>query len=307
LTSGWVNDRSIVSVNGDLFSQSLEPGIRSLQQSVRNFTQWGMTDLSANERRILQFVDRSLLRFSSGIFINNRLLQTSLPRQTPQGVVHDAVIPLDFIPISSFNQQRQPNWEGNWQSVPILQLSMGDFGGLERAFASVRSEVDGSLQLWELVETSRVDSGNNRIMFQVETPAFSFANSIGALELKKLVSAELWIDRLFGIIDVDFEYRPDSAVCWMPWARFKECSPQNTEETSSVPIGYGADMGPCYRSTLVLPKPPETCAPCGTGRPSYIARQFQFRLTIKGSCRVRGIWALSEKVEEGMYHQKFVC
>ena len=306
LANGWVNDRSIVPVNGDLFSQSVEPGIRSLQQSVRNFQQWGMTSLSANVQRILNFVDRSLLRFASGIFFQNRLLQTSLPRQTPQGVVHDAIIPLDVMPISSFNQQRQPNWEGSYQSVPIFQLSMGDFGGLERAFAAVRSEVDWSLQLWELVETSRVDNLNNRIQFQAETPAFNFANTLGALELKKLVSAELWVDRLAGKVDFKVEYRVDSSTCWMPWSEWSECSPQNTAETLASPVGYSTELGTCYRATTHLPKPDPTCAPCNASRPSDLGYQWQARITIKGYVRIRGFWLWAEKTERGLYSPKLV-
>jgi hypothetical protein len=45
LANGSVNDRPITPVNGDLFYQSLEPGIRSLMQSVRYFTQWANTSL----------------------------------------------------------------------------------------------------------------------------------------------------------------------------------------------------------------------------------------------------------------------
>ncbi len=309
LVNGWVNDRSIVPVNGDLFSQSLEPSIRSLVQSVRNFQQWGQTEISANENRILQFNDRSLLRFATGIFFSNRLLQSALPRQTPQGVVHDAVIPLDFTPISTFGATLQPNWEGSQEGIPIFQMSVADFGGRERAFAFVRSEVDHSLQLWEIMEsvpTNRFDNVDNRIVFQFETPAFTWDGSIGGLELKELVGAELWWDRMFGSVEVKVEYRPDSATCYLPWHEFTDCSPANTAESVHVPVGYPVDLGPCYKATVSLPRPDPTCAPCNAARPANVGYQFQFRITIKGYVRVRGLWFWANPVQKGLY-QNLAC
>src|SRR5207245_7682814 len=58
---GPVGDRSIVLVNGDIFYQTLEPGIRSFVYAVRYFQQWGNTPLSRPENRVLAFNDRSLL------------------------------------------------------------------------------------------------------------------------------------------------------------------------------------------------------------------------------------------------------
>lgn len=313
LANGSVNDRSVVPVNGDLFYQSLEPGIRSLMQSIRYFTQWANTSLSANENQILQFNDRSLLRAASGIFYNNRLLQTSLPRETNQGIVHDAILPLDVLPVSSFDQQRRPNWEGSYEGLPVFQMAVADFGGRERAFGAMLS-VDGSLELWELTYSGKFDFADElndmarRVVWQVDTPAWTWANTIGELELKKLVGAELWVDRLYGTVNFEIEYRPDGATCWIPWIKWKECNAKNTAEIAGLPPGYPVPLGECYRSTLVLPKPPENCAPCGIGRPAYVCYQAQIRLTVKGFARLRGIWVWAEGVERAMYPEKnMVC
>lgn len=307
LTNGWVNDRSIVSVNGDLFYQSLEPGIRSLMQSVRNFTQWANVEISSNENRILQFNDRALLRFGSGIFFNNRLLQTALPRQLPQGVVHDSIIPLDVSPISTFNSQRPPNWEGNYEGIPILQMAVGDFGGNERAFTAVVSTVDGTMQIWEMTTNSRVENVDNRIVMVTEYPAFTWAATLRELEMKKLVSAEIWVDRLWGTVQFQLEYRPDGATCWIPWRIWKECSPRNTAESVGLPVEYPENMGECYKMTMILPMPPLECSPCGTGRPAYIGYQFQARLITKGYMRIRGFWLWAEKFERQQYGSQMVC
>lgn len=314
LINGSVNDRSVVAVNGDLFYQSLEPGIRSLQQSVRYFTQWGNVEISSNEQRILNFNNRDLMRGSTGIFFDNRLLESALPKQTPQGIVHQALIPLDVIPISSFNQQKQPNWEGMYEGVDILQMATGDFGGRDRAFATVVSRGDGdvpagTIQLWEITNTSRTDKvdggidGGNRVTTIAEFPAFTWAGSIGELNLKKLVMAEIGVDRVFGTVDFFLQWRPDSAACWINWHQWKECSPKNINETVAEPIAY--PLPEClesYRATMRTPKPPENCAQ-PTGRPAHIGFQMQCRLIWKGFARIRSFILYAEPVEQGLYRQ----
>lgn len=297
LGNGWVNDRSVVAVNGDLFGQSLEPGIRSLNQSTRLFGQWGNIPISANENRILQYNDRALLRFSTGIYFDNRLLQSALPVQTPQGVVHNALIPLDFVPISSFSQQKQPNWEGMSEGLKILQLSVGDYGGRERAFATVVNEA-GHIALWELTQGDKFDNGDSRIVSIIEFPAFTWGDE---LSLKKLVGAELWIDRLFGKVQFTLEYRPDGQACWILWHAWTKCSTKNNPEDVNTPIAY--PLTPClesYFATMTLPKPPANCA-TATGRPSDQAFQFQARLIMKGFARVRGFYLHAAKLGRKLY------
>lgn len=311
LVNGSVNDRSIVAVNGDLYYQSLEPAIRSLDQSVRYFTQPGNRKLSANEQRILQFNDRSLLHYSSGIYFDNRLLETALPRQTTYGVVHDALIPLDFMPISAFTANRTPNWEGHLEGAAMFQMSVVNWGGRERAMAAVLA-ADNSLELWEISNALKFDFSEdstlaNRVEWFLETPAFNWGNSIGELEFKKLVGAEIWIDRLFGTVIFGVDYRPDGATCWLPWIDWDECSPKNTAETLGLPASYPVNLSECYKATMVLPKPDPTCAPCNNNRPANIGLQFQMRIRVKGWCRIRGVWMWAEPVEKGMYAPSLVC
>lgn len=305
LNNGWVNDRSVVAVNGDLFFQSLEPGIRSLNQSVRLFGSWGNIAISKNETRILQFTDRSLMRYASGVYFDNRMLQTALPKMTAQGVVSQAVIPLDFTPISSFHTKsatyetdRPPNWEGMYEGLDLFQLNSGDFGGRERCFATVRSQLDASIQLWEFITASRFDDVDHRITWVMEFPAFNWGDET---QLKRLVGAELWIDRLFGVVQFSMEYRPDGQACWIPWHTWKKCSEKNSTETVQNPYAY--PLVPClesYFSTMTLPKPPENIC-TATGRPSDTGYQFQCRLVIKGFCRMRGLYLHATKVGRKLY------
>lgn len=299
LVNGAVNDRSIVPANGDLFFQSLEPGIRSLLQAVRYFSQWGNVEISSNEQRVLQFNDRSLLKGASGIVFDNRLLQTALPFQSPVGIAHKALIPMDFIPISSFNRQKEPNWEGVHSGLDFLQLFTGDFGGRERAFAAIVSRDDGSINLWELTSTSKTENADGRITWKVEFPAFNWGKPF---DLKKLVTAELWIDRLTGTVEFTLEYKPDGQTCALPWHRWQACAPRTSAEDCENPVAYPlTQYGPCYISTMTMPKPPESCAACNTGRPANIAYQIQPILTVKGYCRLRGILLHAEPYMRKLY------
>ena len=302
LNNGWVNSRSVVVVNGDLFGQSLEPGIRSLNQAVRDFGMWGNIQISANETRILQFNDRSLLRYSSGTYYDNRLLETSLPVRTDQGVVSNAMIPLDFTPISTFNNQKQPNWEGMYEGLDIFQINIGDFGGRERCFVTARSRIDQSIQLWEFISGTKFDNstanGEVRITWAIEFPAFTWGDEN---ELKRLIGAELWIDRLTGTVDFTMQYRPDGQACWLTWHQWKKCSTKNSPETVENPYSY--PLTPClesYFSTMTLPTPPQNVCTT-TGRPSDIGYQFQTRLIITGFCRVRGLYLHATKYGRKLY------
>lgn len=305
LSNGSVNDRSIVAVNGDLFFQSLEPAIRSAMTSIRYFGQWGNIPFSANETRVLNLVNRSLLRFSSGINFSNRLLETTLPRQTAQGVVHQALIPLDFMPISSFNEQSPPIWEGIQQGLNVLQLLVGRINNVERAFAITLSDVDSSFNLWELTNSERFETNDVRVKWMIEFPALTWGEEF---ELKKLAAFELWIDRMFGEVLFELEYRPDSDPCWHPWHKWKQCTSRNTCEDVFNPICYPVrPLQESFRSTMITPKPPSGECESITGRPAYIGYQFQVRLTILGFCRVRGYLLHAEPVERSLYSRMMTC
>jgi len=310
---GPVNDRSVVKVNGDVWFQTLQPAISSMFSSVRNFNQWGNRDISSNEDRLLGFNNRALLNFSSGMLFDDRMWQTALPMQLAQGVAHQAIAPMDFVPISSFGADVNPVWQGMYEGLQILQLFAGDFGGLQRAFAVAVSALDSSFQVWELTDFLRTDfrlpdqtnvNNETRVTWVIETPAWTWGDEF---MLKKMVSAELMFDKLFGTADIQVEWRPDMDPCWKLWARWKECSARNSSEDCFNPITYplvGYREG--YRATRTLPQPPLECE-SATGRPAHIGYQHQLRITIKGWLRLRGLLVHAEEVAQRLYHSPIPC
>lgn len=309
IANGAVNDWSVTPVNGDNFFQSLEPAVRSLQQAVRYFGQWGNAQISSEVNRILQFTNRALLPWSSGAYFDNRLLQTALPVQTPQGVVSSQMVIIDFMPISSFGITTQsgtianPVWEGSYEGLKILQLLTGIFGGVERCFAISVSDTDSSFEVWEFVIGLRTDNGDNRITLQAEFPAFTWGTEFG---MKELVGGELWIDRLWGTVEFTMEYRRDGETCWNFWHKWKECSSRSSAEDCPPTTYPLTPHGVGYRQTMTLPKPPTGPCDSQSGRPTTIGYQFQTRLTVHGFCRVRGLLLHAKAFERKLYESP-VC
>ncbi len=288
-TNGGVNDRSVVAVNGDLFYQSLEPAIRSLISAIRYYQQWANTPISSNVDRLIQFNNRALLRYSSGVAFENRMIQTALPRATAQGVVHDALAVLDFQPVSSFKKPALPVWEGSWEGLEVMQMFTGDFGGLERMFAVVRSNAPktmGQIQIWEFTNAEQFDlnaNGQARVTWQVEFPSYT----CGQTDLQKqLETSAFWFDRVYGIVDINVEFRPDSDSCWHFWHQFRMCQAKNNADFGQVtyPVLQFCEGN---EVPVRLPKPPATVCSNGNNRPIIFGYQFQVRLTIKGFCRLR--------------------
>lgn len=291
---GCYAERSVVQVNGDLYWLAPPNGdVRSLQASLRYFHQPGQVPISRNVDRAIQFNDRSLMRFGTGIQFDNRLLESCLPIETPAGVAWRGLLPLDFDLISTLEQRLPPAWEGVLEGVQILQLFEGIFGGVQKGFAMVWSQLDNEIQLWQLTTTSKTDTDVQgdpaRIQWVIETPAYSFNNPY---QLKELETLEIWLDRLNGTVDFTAEYRPDQSPCWLPWAQWQECAAADcAQEFDSPCASSGYPLTPfcdSFRATRMLPKPIAQCVQA-VGRPSNIAYMFQCRLTIRGWARVRGL------------------
>lgn len=301
---GPTSDRCIVHVNGDVFYQSLEPAIRSLFVSVRYFQQWANVSLSRNLNRVLQFNNRALMPFANGIEFNNRLYQAILPVQTPCGVTFQGIASLDFDIISSFGSEGvgpngattkpPPAWEGMLEGLQILQLFEGDFGGLQRAFALCVSSLTGAIEMWELTDFLLVDNNpvndtvDNRIGWYFETPAYTFGEEF---DPKQLDGAEIWVDQISGTVDLQIDYRVDADPCWQPWTTTQFCAARTAAELDPATASNYPQATFCrgYQFPIGLPSPQLNKCASMMKRPANQGYQFQMRIIIKGSCRIRGI------------------
>lgn len=289
LANGAVGDRCVVPINGDLYYQSFDPSIRSLIRAQQYFQQPGNTPISQNEQRALQLNDRSLMRFSSGIEFDNRILNAILPQRLGANVVHKAIAPLDFDIVSTFEEVKPPVWEGVYDGLNILHLFAGDFGGLPRAFAVAISDIDGALMIWELTTASRTQNGDNRVTWSIDFPAFTWSTSGLEHSLKQLNGGECWIDKIAGTVEMDVYYRVDADPCWRRWLHTEFCSSRCEDLEESPLTAYPcAPIREGYKFPVVFPEPKSTCDSMNV-RPTTIGYQFQVKIIFKGWCRVRGL------------------
>jgi len=305
INNGTTGERSIVHINGDLFYQSFDPAVRSLIIATRFYKQWGNLSISNNVNRALQFNDRALMRFASGIDFDNRLLELVLPRQTPSGVVFPGMLPLDFDLVSTLQEQAPPAWEGIWAGLDHFQLFTGDFGGLPRAFSVALNKMDLSIDVYEITNAERFDNGgtidtlDNRVEWQVETPAFTWGKEFMP---KELHGGEVWIDKVFGTVLLDVYYRPDADPCWHFWHRTTFCAAKNCEEDVNNPDCYplGPNFREGYRFPIQLPRPKADCDSIGI-RPTTIGYMFQVKFVFLGWCRIRGLILWAEDKFQNIY------
>lgn len=307
ITFGACGHRSIVTVNGDLFYQSVD-GVRSLIQAIRYFEQWGNTALSSEESRAIVQNIRELLLHASGVEFDQRLLQTVLPEQTTEGVIHKGLMPLDFNPLSNMAVKLPPVWEGVWQGVDFLQVLGADYDGKQRCFAIVRSEFDHAIEVWEITDDQLFDTnrdGEARITWAFETPSYTWGNEF---QLKQLETMEIWVDKVWGTVDFKVEVRVDQSPCWEFWWAWQICAPRNACELPNAPVPCNYPQQPYkmqYRTMMTLPKPPSTCE-TANGRPIDQGYGFQFRITIKGYCRIRGLMVHAVERARGPF-ENIVC
>jgi hypothetical protein len=304
INNGAVGERGIIRVNGDLYFQQILPAINSFLAATRYFGQPGNVPISRNVNRVMDFQNRAIMRFNSGVEFDNRGLNGVLPKQLPQGVVTQGIIPLNFDSISSLEEREAPCFEGLWEGLDTLQHFTGDFGGLPRAFSVAVNRQDQTIDVWELSDSLDFENGDNRIEWYAEFPAYTWSTAGWELELKELMGGELWIDRVQGTVDIKVEYRPDADPCWHLWFATQFCAARNCAEDINTPVCY--PVSPNYRKgysfPITLPKPTHPkCRPQKASRPADIGMMFQPKVSIKGACRIRGLLLKGAVRERGTW------
>ena len=313
LKFGAVSDRSLAHVNGDLFYATLEPGIRSLFIASRFYGQWANTPISRNERRALNYTDRNGMFSCPAINFDNRLLTGAMPISTPVGVAYQALLPLDFDILSTFgaegvnpagtqSSRLPPAWEGMWQGLDVLDLDTQPWAGIDRAFAFVYSQFDGSIQVWEFTpKTPNVQplDGTNRVVMVIETAAYDWN---GLFVLKRLEGGEIFLDELQGTVDIEVEYRVDADPCWRPWFQKQYQVTQDAATTVQNPVAYpNPQLCNGQKFPVVLPRPPLPKCVTLNHRPADIGYYFQMRISIKGIARVRGFLFYASRRTQAPY------
>ena len=142
--------------------------------------------------------------------------------------------------------------------------------------------MDASLNVWEITSSERFENGDNRVTWSPEFPAFTWATSGLEFKLKQLKGGEVWIDKVFGTVDMDVYYRCDADPCWHRWLHTSFCSKRDCRELDDpCVVAYPPEpFREGYVWPVVFPEPKFSCNSMGV-RPSTIGYQFQTKIMLK--------------------------
>jgi hypothetical protein len=198
LTTGLRGHRSISVVNEDLWFRS-DDGMRAYRQARSEQTGWAHIPLSTNVRQYLQNDSNWLLKYSSSIYFNNRVITTTSPMWNNGRVFHWGMVVVDFDILSSFGVAAKPAWEGQWRVSSSVfpfasQLLTGTFNGITRAFVFAVDDTNQN-QLFELSLDDK-DDWDGPILWELTTRSLDFqklSQESTPFSENELYDADLWL------------------------------------------------------------------------------------------------------------------
>lgn len=284
-SAGPLSHYAVSVVNMDAWYRAKD-GIRSFQIGRRDMGSWQQTPLSSEVDEVLRFDTDHLLEYASSVEFDNRYLVTCSPRRVEdRGIAHHGLIALDFSNISSLTTRSNPDYDGLWTGLPILQIVTGDFDGKDRCFVFAL-DADNRICLYELLKD---DMGTTDFDGAESVPIESWlvSNALFGLEmypekikvpLKKLICADLFLEDLSGTVEVDAKFRSDAYPFWNDWKEFSLCATACVTPTDcSQPLPSQFQ----YATFRRLPEPSDTCNPA-SGRLHRTGYWFQIRLQWTG-------------------------
>lgn len=297
-SAGPLSHYSVSIVNTDAWYRS-KLGIQSYQIGRRDMNTWVQTAQSSEVGDpILAYDSASLLSHASSVTFNNRLLMTCSPyRVTGRGIAHRGLVALDFNNISALTTRSQPDYDGLWTGLPILQVLTGEFDGTDRCFIFAL-DADNAICLYELLlDNAATDDNDGTDSIPVES--WLVSNSLYGLEqftpekvklpLKQLNCADVFLEQLSGTVTVNVKYHSDAYPFWNDWKEFSVCA---TQCEAPVACAQPATYQQQYATFKRLPNPADTCNPI-TGRKYRTGYNFQLRVQWTGHAALDKllIWA----------------
>ena len=254
---GLVSDRSIVTINNDLFFRSID-GIRTYRHARAQAEGYNTTPISSEMDSVMDYDTEGLLGDTSAVYFDNRLLFTVSPREDYANIAsepiklrptsHQGIGVLDFNSMGTAASKRAACFDGVWTGINTLQMVTGVTRRLPRCFIFAYDTESNSNMLWENYPWALFDFplgvSSRKIRCAIETRAFDFKSPF---KLKKLDRGDLWISELSGETLVNAYWRPDENPCWFNWHTFSTCS---EVETCITGIASSLAMSGITTSTL---------------------------------------------------------
>jgi hypothetical protein len=299
INSGAEGAGCVSSVNSDLWYKSFD-GIRSYALARRAQNTWANSPFSKEINRILEQERGDLLKYSSMVTFNGRLLITALPYSDFGRWYNECLIVLDFENTSSITEREnnRPVWEGAWTGIHPIKLLRGIFNGEERCIVFAWNKIKQRNEIWEITKDGDLSLDNDKypICSVLETRKF-FSQT--QFQEKRIQLGEIFLDRLSAPdnnkVIIDVKYRPDDSPCWSDWIRWcetvvtRDC---NRKEYECLSVKEFKDQ---YRSRRRLGTPKRVCDP-STNSYSDQAYTFQARIALKGIGRIKAFRIQAEPV-----------
>ncbi len=294
---GPMSQNGTVPINGDMWHRRLD-GFSSFTVARRDF---GMPGNSPNSNEITNLIendDISLLPYGSGVYFDNRLLETLSPFRGQFGIHHRGVASIIFDSISNLSGNSAPAWEGAWTGVEFLGLTKGMINGIERGFAFVAGSED--IQLWELMADNEytydrfvTESGAIQSI-PIQCSLVTRSEDYGAEQLlKTLYMGCLYADDIADTVTCTIKYKPDQYPDWIVWRTFSVCAANVSQctinPTGQVGCSVWKPFARLYASRITLGQPNTLAAVSGMvlPLPPRFGHEFQFRIEWTGHWRIR--------------------
>lgn len=279
---GALGQNSTVRVNSDTYFRC-DGGIGSLLLARREFADNSPGNkLISNEISTLLHNDnQSLLQYSSAIVFGNRMIMTTNPVVTANGVAHQGLVSLNTDLMTSMRTTLPASWEGLWTGLNIFQMVTGKINGITRAFAFSFNAASGANELYEFLnEASSATQDNGAVpnFWAFETPIVFGSQVHPVTELVQLRDGEVYVSNIVGAVTIKVFYRPDYYPGWTLWNTIQLS--QSTDGSNSKP-GYYMRAG--------LGEPSVSNYETTNNRPLRNGYFFQLRIEITGSCTFKGI------------------
>ena len=289
IANGGLSQYSTIPVNGDTIMRAVD-GIRSFIIARRDFDTWGNTPISFELNRVLPIDAVNLLPYSSAIFFDNRMLMTLAPTASSQGVYHKGLVALNADPLSGISGKAPSIWEGVWLGITPMQLVVGEFSDVERAWAFCLNTTLNTIELHEILAEGSafnnkeyLDDTATPITYILESAQIFKDDAHGDRHFKQLRNGEIYVDQMVGVVTFKVQYQPDQWPGWIDWFSWSTCAtPPNPADPTT------ANYQPGFAPRMGLGQPSAApCDPC-TNRPLRNGYSFQVRVTISGQARFLG-------------------
>lgn len=302
-SAGPTSHYSVAIVNTDAWYRS-KLGIRSFQVGRRDMNTWVQTALSSEVGKpILDYDSSSLLSHASAVTFNNRLLMTCSPyRVAGRGIAHRGLIALDFNNISALTTRSQPDYDGLWTGLQVLQVLVGELNGADRCFLFA---LDGANEicLYELLLDDAAFADHNGTS-DVAVESWYASSALYGLDqftpervklpLKQLHCADIFLEQLSGPVTVNVKYHSDAYPFWVDWKEFSLCASMCVApEDCAQPATYQQQ----YATFKRLPDPADTCNPA-TGRKFRTGYYFQLRVQWTGHAAIDRVLVWADPLPE---------